>query len=125
MGFGPGHAEGDRTSLAEDDSGDFLELASDLVDEGLARGGVRLAAFLALGRQRLDSRGRGAEQTLGTPIEQLLLSLARLLPLGGDRFTVAKVRRRPAGERLDQPQGVAHARKPRHRFRVRERRFLR
>ena len=54
MGLGPGDAEGDRAGLAEDDPGDFLKLAPNLIDQRLAGGGVRLTALAAFDQQGVD-----------------------------------------------------------------------
>ena len=111
MGLRSGDAEGDRAGLAEDDPGDCVKLAANLIDQRLAGGGVRFAALAAFEQQGVDSGGCRADHPLRASVEQLLLRLAGLVPRGNDRVIVPRVGRRSAREGPDHPKRVANARK--------------
>src|SRR5437899_473290 len=102
MGRRPGDAESVRTSLAEDDARDLLEFAANLVDQSVARFGVRLASILPLVKQSLDSGSGRPDQPRRAIVEPALPGFTGLRPGGGERRILVQVGRRSTAKRIDQ-----------------------
>ena len=101
MGGRPGHPQGDRPRLGEDDSGDVAKLAANFVGQRLTCGRMGLAALVTLGKQGFEPRRRSADQLAGAPVEAALARWSGIRPLRGDRI-VLDVRLGAASEPFDQ-----------------------
>src|SRR5206468_6395145 len=84
MGRRPGDSESAWSRLSEDDPGDLLKLAADLLHQCLAGRAVRLAALMPLPQQSLYARGGAAYQLRRAAVEPALLRFAHLRPDSGD-----------------------------------------
>src|SRR5438270_13186553 len=115
MGRRPSDSESAWSRLSEDDPGDLLKLAADLLHQSLAGCAVRLAALMPLPQQRLYARGCAADQLRRAAVEPPLLRFAHLRPDSGDVVVeiAFRTRRKTA---VDQPQRMAHARQARNRL---------
>ena len=115
MGRRPGNPEsGWASGLGENDPGDVGELTANLVDQHLARLGMRFAAGLARDQHRLDaSRGR-ADKLRRAAIEPAAAGLAGFVPSRGDSLVIGSVGGRAVAERLDKANRMADRREARY-----------
>ena len=121
-GADSGNPEGNWPGLGEDDPGDVLKVAADLVDHRPGGLLVRLAPFLALDQQGFESCRGSTDHGARAALEVPLLRRPGCLPCASDGVVVViEVRCRAPTERLDQPKRVADARKAGHRLGISQR----
>src|SRR4051812_38973335 len=84
MGRRSGDPEGAWPRLAEDNPGDLAQFAADLVDQGRACSGMRLATVVALGKQGFDARRGGADEARRAAFEATLTPFSGVGPCGGN-----------------------------------------
>ena len=123
MGRRSGYPEGDGSRLAKNDPGDVLEFTADLLDQRFARFSVRLSSLLPFAQKGFDTGGSRTDHSFGPAVKEPLLRSARAGPSDRDRFIVGEIGCRTRTERLDQSEGMANAREPRHGFRIGARRI--